>query len=356
MKKLKRKVAMILSVIMCIGLLAGCSSGGGDSSGEEDGAADANASGEIITYTISTDAENRNQYCQELVDSVYEASGGRLQGEVLAPNSLGNCNDMCQMLQLGTLDIMLSDDMSIDSNLNGALGFAWLPGLVADREEAEQYYDHGWIAEKVAEVMLESDLVRFGSFTNGFRQVGNIVRPITEMSDLEGLKIRTPSVTSIVSFYEDCGALPVMIAGSEVLSALQTGTVDGLDNSVYNYINQGVTDVVTYICELNYCYSGGSFIAGTPFWDTLSDEDKAIFEEVGEEVGNQFTDDFYQETERITQEGIDNGQWVVTQPSEEMQAALDEIYVGIWEESRDLYGDEIIDILVSEEYKTLSGE
>ena len=31
-----------------------------------------------------------------------------------------------------------------------------------------------------------------------------------------------------------------MIAGSEVLNALQTGTVDGLDNAVFNYTNQGV--------------------------------------------------------------------------------------------------------------------
>ena len=70
--------------------------------------------------------------------------------------------------------------------------------------------------------------------------MGNIVRPVTEMSDLAGLKIRTPSVASVVSFYEKCGALPVMIAGSEVLNALQTGTVDGLDNAVFNYTNQGM--------------------------------------------------------------------------------------------------------------------
>ena len=351
----KNIFALLLAMVMMMGLTA-CG-GGQDTTDSGDTASTTDSeteSTDVINYTISTDAQNRIQYCQALVDGVKEASGGRLVGEVLAANSLGTCNDMCQMLQLGTLSIMLSDDMSVDSNLNGALGFAWLPGLVADRDEAEKYYDHGWIADKCAEIMLENGLVRFGSFTNGFRQVGNIVRPITEMSDLAGLKIRTPSVTSVVAFYEDCGALPVMIAGSEVLSALQTGTVDGLDNSVYNYINQGVTDVVKYICELNYCYSGGSFIAGSPFWDTLSEEDKAIFLEVGDQVGADFTDDFYAETERITQEGIDNGQWVVTEPSEEMKAALEEIYVGIWEESRELYGDEIIDTLVSGDYKTLS--
>ena len=63
-------------------------------------------------------------------------------------------------------------------------------------------------------------------------------REITDMSDLKGLKIRIPSVASVESFYEKCGALPVSIPGSEVLSAIQTGTVDGLDNAVFNYVNQ----------------------------------------------------------------------------------------------------------------------
>ena len=180
-------------------------------------AADTAAAAPEIKFTISTDAANRTQYCELFVKNLEEASNGRIKGEVLAANSLGSCNDMCQMLQLGTLDIMLSDDMSVDSNLNGALGFAWLPGLVADYDEADQYYNFGWIAEKVGEIMLENNLVRMSSFCNGFRQVGNVVRPITEMSDLAGLKIRTPSVSSIVDFYEMCGALPVMIAGSEEL-------------------------------------------------------------------------------------------------------------------------------------------
>lgn len=312
------------------------------------------ADGPSINFTISTDAPNRTQYCELLVKLLDEKSEGRIVGNVLAANSLGNCNDMCQMLQLGTLDIMLSDDMSVDSNLNGALGFAWLPGLVADYEEADAYYNFGWIGQKCGEIMLKNDLVRMSSFCNGFRQVGNVTRPIEEMSDLAGLKIRTPSVSSIVDFYEMCGALPVMIAGSEVLSAIQTGTVDGLDNSVYNYINQGVTDVVKYICELNYCYSGGCFIAGTPFWDTLNEEDKQLFLDCAQEASDKFIDDFRTETDRILQEGVDNGQWVITQPSEDMQAQLDEIYTQIWEKSRDIYGDEIMDVIISGDYKTLS--
>lgn len=69
-----------------------------------------------------------------------------------------------------------------------------------------------------------------------------------------------------------------------------------------------------------------------------------------------FITDFRAETDRILQEGVDNGQWVITQPSEEMQAALQEIYTQIWESSRETYGDEIMDVIISGQYKELSNK
>lgn len=241
--------------------------------------------------------------------------------------------------------------MSIDGILDGALGFAWLPGLVADYEEADKYYNHGWIGEQVANIMEQNNMIRISSFCNGFRQVGNLKHEITEMSDLRGLKIRTPAVPSVVSFYEKCGAMPVMIATPEVLSALQTGTVDGLDNAIFNYVVQGLTDVITYITELNYCYSGGCFISSPTFWNKLSAEDQAMFKECAQKASDEFTEYFRKTTEDLLQEGIDKGQWVVSQPSDAMKAELKEIYEQIWEESKNEYPAEIMDAIISGSYK-----
>lgn len=308
-----------------------------------------------VTFTVTADVTgDRAPYVERFAQLVEEKTEGRYKANVLAPASLGTGADAAQMLQLGTLDVLMSDDMTMDGVLNGALGFAWLPGLVADYEEADQYYAFGWIADQVAAIMAENDLIRISSYCNGFRQVGNVKRPVSEMSDLAGLKIRTPSVESVVSFYEKCGALPVMISGAEVLNALQTGTVDGLDNAVFNYTNQGITDVITHITELNYCYSGGCFIAGAPFWDTLTEEDQAIFRECAQVASDEFTTFFRDKTEAMTKAGVESGQWTVEQPSEDMKAALQDVYKAIWEESYDKYGAAIMDPILSGEYKTLS--
>ena len=315
MKQFKKLAAPLLAAALLMGTAA-CGGGGATSSAGTSSPDSSSPSADAVTFTVTADVTgDRAPYVERFAQLVEEKTEGRYTASIIAAGSLGTGSDMAQMLQMGTLDVLMSDDMTMDGVLDGALGFAWLPGLVADYEEADAYYNNGWIADKVAEIMAENGLIRISSF---------------------------------------CGALPVMISGSEVLNALQTGTVDGLDNAVFNYTNQGITDVITHITELNYCYSGGCFIAGSPFWDKLSDEDKAIFAECAQLASDEFTTFFREKTESMTQEGLESGQWTVDQPSDDMKAAMQEISEEIWEESREKYGDEIMDVIISGEYRTLS--
>lgn len=347
--RLKRLAAFALSIMAMGTLFTGC---GGNDEGKKDGAA---SNGNPITFTVTADVTGeRAPYVEEFSKLVEQKTNGRYKAKIIAAGSLGSGSDAIQMLQNGTLDILMSDDMTADGVLDGKLGFAWLPGLVSNYEEADKYYNHGWIAQRVGEIMKKNDLIRMSSYCNGFRQVGNIKRPIQEMGDLAGLKIRTPSVPSVVSFYKKCGALPVMISGSEVLNALQTGTVDGLDNAVFNYTNQGITDVIKYITEINYCYSGGCFIAGNNFWKKISDADKKIFLECAQSASDDFTKFFREKTRKLTEDGIKSGQWKVAHPSENMKTEMTKINKQIWEESKSKYGTEIMTPILNGDYKRLS--
>lgn len=355
MKQFKRVFAAAIASALVFSGCAGSSSAPSSSAAKEESSSAEAPAQDAITFTVTADVTGaRAPYVERFAELVKEKTNGRYAPEVIAAASLGNAADMAQMLQMGTLDVLMSDDMSMDGVLNGALSFAWLPGLVSNYDEADKYYNKGWISKQIAQVMEKNQLIRLSSFCNGFRQIGNVKKPITEMSDLAGLKIRTPSVESIVSFYEKCGALPVMISGSEVLSALQTGTVDGLDNAVFNYVNQGITDVITNITEINYCYSGGCFLAGSEFWAKLSPEDQKIMKECAQIASDEFTEFFRTETDKLVQDGVNKGQWVVSQPSAAMQESLKNIYQEIWKESYDKFGSDIMDPIISGEYKTLS--
>lgn len=131
------------------------------------------------------------------------------------------------------------------------------------------------------------------------------------------------------------------------------GSEETLLAAVEHQLAEGtrILDVITHITELNYCYSGGCFIAGAPFWEKLSDEDKAAFKEAAQEASDEFTEFFREKTEKVTNDGVASGQWTVDQPSDDMKAKLQEIYQQIWEESRGSYSDEIMDAITSGDYK-----
>ena len=196
---------------------------------------------------------------------------------------------------------------------------------------------------------------RLDTFPNGLQHLANNKREVKTVADMANLKMRAYGDTQM-KLQRAFGADPVNMSWSELYSALQTGTVDGLDNAVFNYTNQGITDIITHITEINYCYSGGCFIAGAPFWNKLDDADKAIFAECAQTASDEFTKFFREKTDSMMKDGVAKGQWTVDQPSDAMKASLQEIYKQIWDESYDQYGKDIMDAIISGDYKTLSAK
>ena len=79
-----------------------------------------------------------------------------------------------------------------------------------------------------------------------------------------------------------------------------------------------------------------------------------MFAECAQIASDEFTKFFRDKTEKLTQDGVKSGQWTVDQPSDAMKAAMAEISKASWVNSRAKYGDEIMDVIISDEYKKLS--
>ncbi|MFR6092590.1 MAG: twin-arginine translocation signal domain-containing protein [Faecalibacterium prausnitzii] len=94
-------------------------------------AGSAAVSAESAAFSVTADVTGDRAHVNALLVSS-PTRPAAVSGQRRAAGSLGNGSDMAQMLQMGTLDVLMSDDMTMDGVLDGALGFAWLPGLVAD--------------------------------------------------------------------------------------------------------------------------------------------------------------------------------------------------------------------------------
>jgi C4-dicarboxylate-binding protein DctP len=94
-------------------------------------------------------------------------------------------------------------------------------------------------------------------------------RPLLMPSDFQGLKIRISGSKVADQYFRHMGALPQIMAFSEVYQALQTGVVDGCENTASNYYTQKFYEVqkditVSYHAHLQY-----AVIVNTKFWTGL---------------------------------------------------------------------------------------
>jgi C4-dicarboxylate-binding protein DctP len=103
---------------------------------------------------------------------------------------------------------------------------------------------------------------------NGFHMVSANV-PLLMPADFQGLKIRISGSKIADLYFRALGALPQILAFSEVYQALQTGVVDGCENTPSNYYTQKFFEVQKHITVSSHAHLQYAVITNTKFWNGL---------------------------------------------------------------------------------------
>ena len=103
---------------------------------------------------------------------------------------------------------------------------------------------------------------------NGFKDM-TANRPLHKPEDFRGLKMRIQSSKVLEAQMRALGALPQVMAFSEVYQAMQTGVVDGSENTPSNIYTQKVHEVQKHMTVSQHGYIGYAVIVNLKFWDSL---------------------------------------------------------------------------------------
>ncbi len=103
---------------------------------------------------------------------------------------------------------------------------------------------------------------------NGFHMV-SANKPLLMPADFQGLKIRISGSKIADLYFRRFGALPQIMAFSEVYQALQTGVVDGCENTASNYWTQKFYEVQKHITVSGHAHLQYALIANGKFWNGL---------------------------------------------------------------------------------------
>ena len=223
-------------------------------------------------------------YSLKYAEKIKERTEGRYIIDVFANEQLaaGAQAKTLEMLRAGTIDIDLHS-MTIWAGIDSRLGIGLMPWIFPSYEDVDAF-NAGEGKKILLDIVRENGCVPIALGENGYRQVLNTRRPFNTPEDLKNVKIRVPGMTMFVDFYRALTADPTTMNWGEVFSALQQGTIDGMESPPEIIQSGRFQEVNKYMTMWNAAYDGLMLSMSKKLFDSLSDADKKIFLETGEEV------------------------------------------------------------------------
>jgi len=192
-------------------------------------------------------------------------SEGKIKVELYPSGRLGDANENLQAILTGRLEGATPADGALASFYKNVQIFA-IPYLFDDPLRAYSVWD-GTFGQKIWEDMAkESGLRVLSVFDNGgFRSFSNNKKVIKTAGDMKGLKIRTMTIPVHMEMVKALGAAPTPINWLELYNALQTGVVDGQENSAATILGGSLQEVQKYY-TLDEHLLGMAFIVTSEKW------------------------------------------------------------------------------------------
>ncbi|ABR73744.1 C4-dicarboxylate ABC transporter substrate-binding protein [Actinobacillus succinogenes] len=206
------------------------------------------------------------------------------------------------------------------------------PFLFRDVAHARNIYQ-GEVGQEIAASFEESQPIKFLAWMPNGARVFSSSKPLSNPEQFRGQKMRMPNNPIHVKVAELLGANVAIMGLGEVFTALEQGVVDGQDNPLSTFVQQGFYSVNKNIYETNHMISSLELLANANFWKDLSDEEKAIFNEAAKATSDKSWD-LYQNSIEADKKLVQEKGGTITVPTEadkkalveKMQPLYDELY------------------------------
>lgn len=205
-----------------------------------------------------------------------ERTRGRVKVEVYPNSQLFKDKEEMEALQMGSVQ-MLAPSLAKFGPL-GLKEFELfdLPFIFDDYAELHKV-TQGPVGAKLLKKLETKGLMGLAYWDNGFK-VMSANKPLHKPEDMRGLKMRIQSSKVLESEMRSVGAIPQVLAFSEVYQALQTGVVDGTENPPSNLYTQKMHEVQKYVTVSNHGYLGYAVLVNKKFWMGLPADIRTILD------------------------------------------------------------------------------
>jgi len=212
---------------------------------------------------------------------VEERLGGKVKVEVY-PNSqlFGDAKEM-EALLLGDVQI-IAPSLSKFDKFTKKLQVFDLPFLFDDVAAIDRF-QNGPAGKAMLTSMTDKGYLGLGFWHNGMKQI-SANKPLRSPEDAKGLKFRIQASDVLEAQFKALGSNPQKMAFAEVYQALQTGVVDGQENTWSNIYSQKFHEVQKFITNSDHGVIDYMVVTNSKFWASLPPDIRTELEKIMAEV------------------------------------------------------------------------
>lgn len=328
--KIKRKIiAVLMSVVLSI-TMCSCVGISGETSLKAE-----------YTLTVAVAiAENTpsGEALLAIKDELERRSDGKVTLDIFWESTLGGATEISENVKMGTVDIGLLSS-AIIANYAPTIDVLSLPFMISSRDQMKVIYELYF--DEITADIRDSLGVPLGIWEFGYRHLCTKDVEVTSVEDCKGLTIRVMDGQMYSDTFNALGCIPSNIAHSELVPALQQGTVDGAEEPMAMVCNQQQYTFCDYVAMIGYNYSVGCPIMSTSTYNNLPDDVRDLVEEVFYEyryytidLGQKYEDEYI----KICQEGGMTINYISDEEMKRFQEAVEPV----WENYSERMGEDLV--------------
>src|SRR6201986_5139235 len=219
-----------------------------------------------FSHVVAADTP-KGKAAEKFKELAEKYTNGKVKVEVYPNSTLYKDKEELEALQLGAVQMLAPSNSKFGPiGVKEFEGFD-LPYILPDLKTLRKVTD-GPLGARLLKLLDTKGMTGLAYWDNGFKQM-SANKKLIAPADYKGLKFRIQSSKVLEAQFRTLGASPQVMAFSDVYQALQTGVVDGQENTWSNIYTQKMHEVQKYATVTNHGYIGYVVVVNKKFWDGL---------------------------------------------------------------------------------------
>jgi C4-dicarboxylate-binding protein DctP len=219
-----------------------------------------------FSHVVASDTP-KGKAAEKFKELAEKYTAGKAKVEIYPNSTLYKDKEELEALQLGAVQMLAPSNSKF-----GPIGVKEfevfdLPYILPDLTTLRKVTD-GPLGARLLKLLDSKGMTGLAYWDNGFKEL-TANKKLVSPADYKGVKFRIQSSKVLEAQFRALGSIPQVMAFGEVYQALQTGVVDGQENTWSNIYTQKMHEVQKYATVTNHGYIGYVVVVNKKFWDGL---------------------------------------------------------------------------------------